>query len=83
MHSLKSEVKVMDSYNVQLHWDDEAKVWWTSSEDIPGLLVEADDIDGVIKEACLAASVLVEMDNVEKRGKLNFLYEREEKVIYD
>ena len=75
----------MDSYNVQLHWDDEEKVWWTSSEDIPGLLVEADDIDidEVIKEACLAASVLVEMDNAEKRSKLNFHYQREEKVIYD
>jgi len=73
----------VDSYNVQLHWDDEAKVWWTSSEDIPGLLVEADDIDEVVKEACLAASLLVEMDGVEKRGKLNFLYQREAKVIYE
>ena len=73
----------MDSYNVQVHWDDEAKVWWAESEDIPGLAVEDDDIDGLVKEACLAASLLIEMNNFEKRKKLNFIYNRQAEVIYD
>lgn len=72
-----------DSYNVQVHWDDEAKVWWTSSEDIHELCVEADDIDTLIKEACLAASLLIEMNGDEKRNNLNFVYQHKAQVIYE
>ncbi len=73
----------MDSYNVQLHWDDEAKVWWADSEDIPGLIVEGDDVDELVKEACLAASLLIDMNNVERRNKLNFIYTRQAEVVFD
>ena len=31
----------MEGYNVQLVWDDEAKVWMATSKDIPGLILEA------------------------------------------
>ncbi|MBR5913560.1 MAG: DUF1902 domain-containing protein [Selenomonadaceae bacterium] len=73
----------MDSYNVQVHWDDEAKVWWADSKDIPGLIVEGDDIDELVKEACLAASLLIDMNNFERRNKLNFIYQRQAEVIFD
>lgn len=73
----------MDSYNVQLHWDDEAKVWWADSEDIPGLIVEGDDVDDLVKEACLAASLLIDMNNDERRNKLNFIYTRQAEVVFD
>ncbi len=31
----------MNEYQVKAHWDEEAKVWWSESDDIPGLCVEA------------------------------------------
>lgn len=31
----------MNEYQVKAHWDEEAKVWWSESDDVPGLCVEA------------------------------------------
>jgi len=31
----------MNEYQVKAHWDEEAKVWWSESNDVPGLCVEA------------------------------------------
>jgi predicted RNase H-like HicB family nuclease len=31
----------MDVYLVRAHWDDEAKVWWAESDEVPGLASEA------------------------------------------
>ncbi len=33
--------KKMKPYTVKTMWDDEAKVWVASSEDVPGLITEA------------------------------------------
>ena len=30
----------MEGYNIQLVWDDEAKVWMATSDDIMGLILE-------------------------------------------
>ena len=84
MHSLKSEVKVMDSYNVQLHWDDEAKVWWADSEDIPGLILESDTADELIKRMVNAAPEMIELNNVDRRKKMHFIFSsRDEDVTFD
>jgi predicted RNase H-like HicB family nuclease len=31
----------MDVYRVLAHWDDDAKVWWAESDEVPGLASEA------------------------------------------
>ena len=31
----------MEIYLVRAHWDDEAKVWWAESDEVPGLASEA------------------------------------------
>jgi len=31
----------MNVYLVRAHWDDEAKVWWAESDEVPGLASEA------------------------------------------
>jgi predicted RNase H-like HicB family nuclease len=31
----------MDVYHVRAHWDDDAKVWWAESDEVPGLASEA------------------------------------------
>ena len=32
---------IVNEFHVKAHWDEEAKVWWGESDDIPGLCVEA------------------------------------------
>ena len=32
-------------------WDSEAEVWFATSEDVPGLVLEAETLNGIIEEA--------------------------------
>ncbi len=73
----------MDSYNVQLHWDDEAKVWWADSDDIPGLILEDETADKLIERLIIAAPEMIELNEIEKRPKLNFICTRQEEIIFD
>ena len=45
----------MSEYHVNAFWDDEAKVWVGTSEDVPGLCVEA----GTLEELMQAAGELI------------------------
>jgi hypothetical protein len=35
----------MKTYDVRAHWDAEAGVWWAESDDVPGLVAEAETLD--------------------------------------
>jgi predicted RNase H-like HicB family nuclease len=41
----------MCEYHVNVLWDDEAKVWMGTSEDVPGLCVEAGTLEELMQEA--------------------------------
>jgi len=38
------------TYEVEAHWDPEAGVWVAESEDIPGLVAEAESLNGLIEK---------------------------------
>ena len=38
-----------DAYTVRARWDDEAKVWSTDGQDIPGLFCEAASFDELVE----------------------------------
>lgn len=40
----------MAAFNVKAHWDSEARVWWAESDDVPGLVAEAETHDDLIQE---------------------------------
>ena len=40
----------MDPYHVTAEWDDEARVWVASSEDVPGLATGADTLEALIEK---------------------------------
>ena len=40
----------MTPYRVTVEWDEEAKVWVASSEDVPGLATGADTIEDLIEK---------------------------------
>jgi hypothetical protein len=46
---------------IQAYWDDEAKVWIASSNDVPGLVIEAPTWADVIREIELVLPELTEL----------------------
>ena len=38
----------MDKVNIQAFWDDDACVWVATSDDVPGLATEAENIDKLV-----------------------------------
>ena len=59
---------------IKLIWDNEAKVWYTNSDDIPGLCLEADTFDALIEEVRLAAPELLEY-NCRYEGPIHLIFE--------
>lgn len=53
-------------YDIQLVWDDEAKVRMATSEDIPGLILEDESADKLIQRVILAAPEIIELNGTEK-----------------
>ena len=65
-------------YDIQLDWDDEAKVWLATSEDIPGLILEDESADKLIQRIILAAPEIIELNGLEKRQDFYFHCDRYE-----
>ena len=68
----------MTSYKIQLVWDDEAEVWFATSDDIPGLILEDESADKLIQRVMLAAPEIIELNGVEKRQEFYFHCDRHE-----
>ena len=67
-------------YDIQLAWDNEAKVWMATSEDIPGLILEDESADKLIKRVMLAAPEIIELNGVEQRQDFYFHCNRHERA---
>lgn len=52
------------TYVVRVTWDDEAKVWVAVSDDVPGLVTEAADIDVLIKKLRVTIPELLEANGL-------------------
>ncbi|MBR1647055.1 MAG: DUF1902 domain-containing protein [Selenomonadaceae bacterium] len=70
----------MTGYNIQLDWDDEAKVWIATSDDIAGLILEDESADKLIQRIMLAAPEIIKLNGVEKRQNFYFHCDRHERV---
>ena len=71
----------MLEYTVQFTWDPEAAVWFATSEDIPGLVLESGSLDALMERVKIAVPDLLELegDSV-KAMSLHFVSERREQV---
>jgi predicted RNase H-like HicB family nuclease len=49
---------------VRANWDDEAKVWVASSDDLPGLNTEAETIEALRDKVLIIAGELIELGNL-------------------
>lgn len=58
----------MNKLLVTAQWDDQAKVWVATSEDIPGLVTEAASLDGLLDRVLAVVPELLE-DNAHHIGE--------------
>jgi hypothetical protein len=69
---------------VKLIWDSEAAIWYTETDDIPGLVLHAQTFDMLVERVCPIALELLE-ENLSYTGPVNISFEAEriEKVVSD
>lgn len=53
-------------------WDDEARVWVATSDDVPGLATEADDMDGLVEKLKSMIPELLDANGVEHGAEVPF-----------
>ena len=72
----------MNEYEILLIWDEEAQVWYCSSEGIPGLILESGSLDVLVERVRHAASELLElMGHDPANASLSFKAERRATVF--
>jgi predicted RNase H-like HicB family nuclease len=49
-------------YRVEAHWDSEAGVWVAESEDIPGLVAEAESMNALVEKVRVLVPELFELN---------------------
>ena len=59
---------------VRLIWDSEAKVWFTRTDDIPGLCLESESFDSLIDDVRETAPELLE-HNCNYSGPVHLIFE--------
>lgn len=64
---------------IDARWDHEARVWLATSEDVPGLVVEADSWPGMISEVRLILPDLLELAGQEV-DRLALTFRAEERL---
>lgn len=50
---------------VRAEWDDEANVWVATSDDVDGLAIESDTLEGLKPKVIAAISDLIELNRLE------------------
>jgi len=63
-------------------WDDEAKVWVAESNDLPGLVAEADTVEALLEKLKVLVPELVELNLGPGRGKGTFTLMAERELAY-
>ena len=51
----------MKEYCIQISWDEDEQVWYCTSDDIPGLILESGSLDVLVERTRHAASELLEL----------------------
>jgi Domain of unknown function (DUF1902) len=64
----------MRTFNVHAHWDDDARVWWAESDEVPGLATEAPDLDQLHENVrMIAPDLLRENKGFTQRFSINLI----------
>ena len=72
---------MISKYNVAFFWDDEAKVWIATSEDVYGLVLEDESLDNLMQRVFVAIpDLLGEHLGTEHQISVNCIASRNELV---
>lgn len=71
----------MNEYKVNLFWDDEAKVWIATCDEIP-LAMEDGSLDKLMYRVKIAAPELIELNQLPKYDSLLMNLTQREKMVY-
>jgi len=55
---------------IHAQWDDAARVWYATSEDVPGLCVQADTFDELVETATDLTPELLEANQIALAGTI-------------
>lgn len=58
---MEEQIKVL---KVQAFWDEEAQVWWASSDDVPGLATEAPTREELVRKLQIIIPELLDANGV-------------------
>lgn len=61
-------------YTVKLKWDDDAKVWIATNDDI-GLVLESESYDALVEKVYISVPELLELNNLKKLTTINYITE--------
>ena len=62
----------MKSLFVRAEWDEEARVWVATSDDVPGLATEADTMEALVDKLKVMIPELLEANGVTDFGEVPF-----------
>lgn len=69
-------------YIVNITWDSTAQVWYATSDDIPGLILESESYDALLERVRLAAPELLELNCPGfPPGTISFVSKRREMAV--
>jgi predicted RNase H-like HicB family nuclease len=63
---------VMSDYHVTAFWDEEAKVWVASSDDVPGLATEAETVECLLDKLRSMIPELLEINGQPMASEIPF-----------
>jgi predicted RNase H-like HicB family nuclease len=77
------EPTVQDAFEVLARWDSEAGVWVAESDDIPGLVAEADSPNNLARKLKILIPELLELNGVpaDRTAKYHVRYQHEESDV--
>lgn len=71
----------MAAFNVQAVWDDEARVWVATSDDVPGLATEADTIEALVVKLKMMIPELLEANGQPVAERIPFALHSELEAV--
>ena len=62
----------MKPYFIYVEWDDEAEVWTATSDDVPGLVAESENIEALVRRLKSLVPELLEANGIAVSGDVPF-----------
>jgi hypothetical protein len=73
----------MNHCKIKFTWDADAGVWIATSDDVPGLVLEDESFDELVKETHLAVPTLLALNSSPRENiLLDFVTHRQERLVY-